>query len=101
MRNDEFEWDDTDNTTNYYKHGVRFERARGVFFDVFAVDQLDDRFDPAEEKFSITGMVEGTLLFVKFAERGDRIGNISERRANTYEQDDYFQANASDGARPH
>lgn len=101
MRDDSFEWDDTKNSENYTQHGVRFERARNVFLDAFAVDQLDDRFDPPEERFSVTGMVEGTLLFVIFVEHGNRIRIISARRANTYEQDDYFEANRSDGARRH
>ncbi len=101
MRDDEFEWDDEKSTANYAKHGVGFERAREVFRDAFAVDQLDDRFDPREERFSVTGMVEGTLLFVIFVERDNRIRIISARRANTYEQVDYFEANRSDGAKRH
>lgn len=101
MRDDSFEWGDTKNSENYIPHGVRFERARNVFLDAFAVDQLDDRFDPLEERFSVTGMVEGTLLFVVFVERGDRIWIVSARRANSYEQDDYFEANGSEGARRH
>ena len=41
-------------------------------------------------------MSEGqVLLFVAYAQRGDRIRIISARRATKHEQDDYFEENAS------
>ncbi len=94
MRDDDFEWDDAKNAQNYAKHGVWFERARFVFADVFAVGEIDDREDYGEDRFLITGMVEGTLLFVAYAERGDRVRIISARRAEKHEQDDYYRQNS-------
>ena len=38
-------------------------------------------------------MVEGTLIFVAFTERDDRIRIITARRATRHEQDDYYQQN--------
>ena len=94
MQENRFEWDDAKNAANFSKHGVTFERASLVFSDLFAIDQQDDRFNYAEERHSITAMVEGTLLFVIYVERGDRVRIISARRANTYEQDDYYRQNS-------
>jgi uncharacterized DUF497 family protein len=56
MQADEFEWDEPKASENYAKHGVSFEAARAVFKDAFAVEELDDREDYAEERFTIVGM---------------------------------------------
>jgi uncharacterized protein len=92
MQDDKFEWDDT----NYAKHGVSFDHARLAFADVFAVSEIDDRFNYDEERSIVTGMVAGTLLFVAFTERGDRVRIIMARRATKHEQDDYYQQNSQD-----
>jgi uncharacterized protein len=74
---------------------VSFELAKTVFDDAFAINRLDDREDYAEDRFVIIGMAEGTLLFVAYTERGERIRIISVRRATQNEQHDYFEQNAS------
>ena len=79
MLEDDFEWDEAKNAANYAKHGVTFERARLVFSDRFAVDEYDDRIDYGEERFTIVGRVEDIILFVAYAERGDRVRIISAR----------------------
>jgi hypothetical protein len=94
INDDDFEWDDAKNAADYAKHGVWFERARLVFADAFAVGAYDDREDYGEDRFTIAGMVEGTLLFVACAEHGDRVRIITARRATKHEQDDYFQQNS-------
>lgn len=94
MNDNEFEWDDAKNTANYARHGVTFERARLVFADAFGVGGYDDRENYGEDRFTITGMVEGTLLFVAYTERGDCVRIITARRATKYEQDDYYQQNS-------
>jgi putative transcriptional regulator len=53
---------------------VSFERARLVFADPFAVGRIDDREDHGEGRFTMVGMVEGTLIFVVYTERGDLCG---------------------------
>jgi uncharacterized DUF497 family protein len=40
---DEFEWDENKAAENYTTDGVRFETARYVFRDPFAVDWFDHR----------------------------------------------------------
>ena len=93
MEDDEFEWDDAKGTTNYAKHGVSFDRARLVFSDPFSVGEYDDRFDYGEDRFTAVGMVEGTLLFVAYTERDERIRIIMARQATQNEQNDYYQQN--------
>ena len=74
--------------------GVSFERARLAFADPCGVGEIDDREDYGEERFTVVGMVEGTLIFVAYTEREERARIISARRATKYEQDDDFQENA-------
>ena len=91
----EFEWNDAKARANWKAHGVRFELAKTVFRDPFAIERVDDREDYGEERFVIVGMAEGhVLLYVAYAEREERIRIISARRATQYEQDDYFKQNA-------
>jgi uncharacterized DUF497 family protein len=45
------------------------------------------------QMFTMVGMVEGTLIFVVYTERGDRVRIITARRATRHEQDDYFEQN--------
>ena len=74
---------------------MSFDLAKTVFKDPFAIERLDDRENYGEERFVIIGMAAGDiLLFVAYAERGERIRIISARRATQYEEDDYFQQNA-------
>jgi uncharacterized protein len=91
MRDHKFEWDDDKNAANFKKHRVSFEHARLVFSDTLASGQMDDCFGCGEERFTITGLVLGTLLFVAYAERDDRVGIITARRATKHKQDDYFE----------
>ncbi len=101
MTDDDFEWDDDKAVENYAKHGVSFDRARHAFSDPFGVGEIDDREDYGEDRFTIVGMVEGTLIFVAYTERvvrddrgsRDRVRIISARRATPHEQDDYFEQN--------
>ena len=93
MHDSEFEWSVDKAATNFASHGVPFEHARLVFKDVGTVAEHDDRFDYGEDRFSIIGMVDGTLLYVAYTERGERIRIIMARRATRHEQDDYFEQN--------
>jgi uncharacterized DUF497 family protein len=93
MQDDEFAWDDDKAARNAARHGVTFEHARRVFADPFSVAMVDDREDYGEERFVTVGMVTGTLLFVAYTERGERIRIISARRATRHEREDYFEQN--------
>jgi uncharacterized DUF497 family protein len=93
MENDDFEWDDGKAAENYAKHGVRFDAARYVFKDAFAIERLDDRVDYGEERYVIVGMVEGRLLAVVYTMRDDVIRIISARGAEPAEQREYHEDN--------
>lgn len=51
-----FEWDDTKAAENLRKHGVSFEEARTVFFDVFADESFDVDHSLEEDRFMIIGV---------------------------------------------
>jgi uncharacterized protein len=90
----EFEWHNAKAETNWQAHGVRFDLAKTVFKDPFAIERLDDREDYGERRFVVVGMAEGqVVLFVAYAEREERIRIISARRATQDEEDDYFSQN--------
>jgi uncharacterized protein len=91
MNGGKFEWDDRKAADNYAKHGIRFEAARDVFKDPFAVEQLDDRENYGEERYTVNGMVEARLLFVAYTMRGEVIRIISARGAEPHEQRRYHE----------
>lgn len=88
MRNEHFEWDDDKARANIVKHKVSFEAGCLVFNDPNSVEERDD--DPHEGRYNVTGMVDGRLLTVNYAERGARIRIISARKANRREQTKYI-----------
>ena len=93
MRDDTFEWDDGKDASNWRDHGVRFETAREVFKDGFAVEWIDGRHDDTEERFGLLGMVEDRLLHVTYTLRGERIRIISTRKAEPNERRRYHNEN--------
>jgi len=93
MNDDKFQWDDLKADETYAKHGVSFVAARDVFRDPFAVEQLDDRENYGEDRFTIIGMACGRLLFVAYTMRGEAIRIISARGAEPHEQREYHEQN--------
>jgi uncharacterized DUF497 family protein len=93
MQDDEFEWLDAKAARNWLDHGVRFETAREVFKDIFAIEWADDGHDDVEQRFITVGMVENRLLFVSYTLRSDRIRIISAREAEPRERRRYHEQN--------
>jgi uncharacterized protein len=93
MESDDFEWDDEKAARNVRVHKVAFEMARLAFADAFAVTREDRRKDYGEDRYTITGMVEGRLLFVAYTYRGNRIRIISARHAEPFERRLYHEHN--------
>lgn len=89
-----FQWDDTKAAENYAAHGVRFEAAREVFHDPFALEWLDDREDYGEDRYILLGMVENRLLYVAYTMRGEKIRLISARGAEPQERRQYHEENS-------
>jgi uncharacterized protein len=94
MNANDFEWDDAKAAQNYAKHGVTFEAACDVFKDPFAIEEIDDRHDYGEERWTIIGAARGRLLFVAYTMRNDSIRIISVRAAEPYEEREYHEQNA-------
>jgi uncharacterized protein len=93
MQDDDFEWRDEKAASNWLEHGVRFETARDVFKDVFAIEWADDGHDDPEQRFITVGMVGNRLLFVSYTLRGERIRIISAREAEPRERRRYHEQN--------
>jgi putative transcriptional regulator len=94
-----FQWDDVKAAKNYAKHGVTFEAARDVIKDPFALDWVDDGQDEGEQRFATLGMVEGRLLFVAYAMRGDAIRIISARLPEPLRDEDIMTKTKHDWRR--
>ena len=86
----EFEWDSTKERANRRKHGVDFRTASRVFLDPYAIE-LDDLGGADEERFNIIGLVDGRMLFVTYAMRGEIVRIISARGAEPNEKRKYHE----------
>ena len=92
-----FEWDEEKDRINQAKHGVSFDYAVQVFLDPNRLEQIDERFDYAEERVAVIGMVSFDVLFVVVTERNnDLVRLISARRATRQEEKRYFLHRAQD-----
>ena len=91
MNDGKFQWDDRKAASNFVDHGVTFDAARDVFRDPFAVEQLDDRKNYGEDRFTIIGVARGRLLFVAYTMRGETIRIISARSAEPHERREYHE----------
>jgi uncharacterized DUF497 family protein len=96
MNKVEFEWDDAKAAANYAKHGVSFAMGCDVFNDPFAIEQIDDRHDYGEDRWTILGMAQGRILLVAYTMRQDRVRLISVRAAEPFERREYHEQNDRD-----
>ncbi len=85
----EFEWDENKATSNLSKHGIDFQDAIGVFFDLFRIEQESSSKDYGETRLEVIGMAGNHLLFVVYTKRNDKIRIISARRASRNERREY------------
>ena len=87
-----FEWDPNKAISNIKKHGVSFDEAKSVFFDVHArlIPDPDSSF--GEERFIILGQSNDFKTLVVchcYREQDDNIRIISARKADKYERKQY------------
>lgn len=85
-----FEWDEAKAEINERKHGLSFEVAIDVFTDVNRTERLATHGSPSEERWTTTGLIEGTEVFVVYTMRGQAVRVISARRASRYEREAYW-----------
>lgn len=68
-----FEWDEAKAQTNVAKHGVSFELAQHAFLDSRRLLAEDLEHSGQEKRYFCFGMVEGSVLTVRFTWRANRI----------------------------
>jgi hypothetical protein len=91
----EFEWDPAKVQANLRKHKVPFLMACEVFKDSNRLERVDASGYYGEERWTVLGRVEQTILFVVFTQRGRRTRLISARRATSNEQRSYWTGDLS------
>ncbi|HRQ89076.1 MAG TPA: BrnT family toxin [Bacteroidia bacterium] len=88
-----FEWDSRKASSNEKKHGIAFDEAKTVFFDVDALVIPDPEHSKTEERFIILGLsMNHRALVVVHCFRSENavIRIISARKAGTKEQQPYW-----------
>jgi uncharacterized DUF497 family protein len=86
----EFEWDTEKAESNLQKHGVSFEEAATVFFDLLSLTIPDPLHSDMENRFVTTGLSnQHRQLVVVHSEGEDRIRIISARLATASEREKY------------
>ena len=94
MQDDNFIWDNIKNEINIKKHGISFQEARDVFYDVNSITDADFEHSYDEERFIIIGMTKATKLLCVchcYREDGDVIRLISARKADKNETNLYWE----------
>ncbi len=87
-----FEWDKEKEKKNIAKHKVDFTTAMQVFKDPKYIEIYDIEHSQTEDRYAAIGAV-GTILFVVFTERIDKIRIISARLATKAERRLYYERN--------
>lgn len=91
-----FEWDEGKNTSNFKKHGIRFEEAAQIFLGPTATE-IDDRGDYGEVREISIGLIGAAVcIIVIHTDREGTLRIISARRATRLERlkyDEYYQEN--------
>ncbi len=78
------------NDQNFRKHGVSFEEAEGVFYDLNSVTFFDETHSIEEERYIVIGFsFVGRLLLVVYTERGSQIRIVNARRCSISEAKSY------------
>ena len=87
-----FEWDSEKSSLNEKKHGVTFEEASSVFYDVNALVIADTEHSIDEDRFLILGMSTRLRMVVVchcYRENDEVIRIISARKADAREVSQY------------
>ncbi len=85
-----FEWDTEKAESNLQKHGVSFDEAATVFFDLLSITILDPLHSGEESRFVITGLSQQqNHLVIVHTERAEKIRIISARPATPSERKKY------------
>ena len=87
-----FTWDPAKNDSNLNKHGVRFEEAQTVFFDVSAMEFFDTEHSRDEDRFLMLGQsfsLKVLMVCHCYRDSEQVIRIISARKATAKERSTY------------
>lgn len=83
----QFEWDRGKAQRNLRKHGVSFDEAVTVFYDLLSATFHDPDHSVGENRFVTVGYsARGRLLVVSHTERGNAVRIIGARHATPRER---------------
>jgi uncharacterized DUF497 family protein len=86
----DFEWDSAKENVNRKKHGIDFRTAAKVFLDPDVIE-FDDLDATGELRFNAIGLVDGRMLFVTYAMKGEVVRVVSARGAEPHEKRKYHE----------
>ena len=90
----DFEWDAAKAVLNLKKHGIAFEDAVLVFYDLGRIEIYEDA-DYGENRWATVGLAHSALLYLVYTVRYEEtIRLISVRKANAKERKQYREANS-------
>ena len=84
-----FEWDEAKSDACFRERGFDFAYAVRAFFDHDRQVRKDSRYNYGEERYQLTGNIEGRLFVVVYTPRHNAIRIISARKANQREVTQY------------
>jgi len=92
----DFEWDEAKSEACFKERGFDFAYAAHAFFDPDRLVQADTRHGYGEDRYQLTGRIEGRLFVVVYTPRRGSIRIISARKANRREAKEYEDSTHED-----
>ncbi len=92
----DFEWDDDKSESCFTSRGFDFAFAARAFFDPDRIVVADTRNNYGEDRFQLTGRIDGRLFVVVYTPRHSSIRIISARKANHREVQHYEDSTPKD-----
>ena len=92
----EFEWDDAKSDACFEQRGFDFAYVLQLFLDPERLVRKDQRWDYGEDRFQLTGAIDGRVFVLIYTARGVSIRIISARKANIREVKDYENSTHQD-----
>ena len=90
------EWDDAKSNACFEQRGFDFAYVLQVFMDPERLVRKDHRWDYGEDRFELTGAIDGRVFVLVYTVRGARIRIISARKANQREVNSYENSTRHD-----
>lgn len=84
-----FEWDEAKSDLCFRNRGFDFAYAAFAFADPNRMIRQDLRFSYGEDRYQLTGLIEGRLFVLIYTTRNGVIRIISARKANQREVKQY------------